>query len=273
MRLLLIVGSHQRHLWFAENLAERFNVVGLLAMPREDQIPETPDNTSTHDSKNFVKHFLRRREVEEHLFNTHPQLLAALPTLRIERNALNSFGVVNFVQSARPDACIVFGSDIIKEPLLSALPEFSVNIHLGLSPWYRGAATLFWPFYNLEPNWAGATLHYLVPQIDAGPIVMTVCPELVRGDGIHEVGARAVAAALGGAEQCLENIDSGHKLEGRRQSTTGRLYLARHFRAEHLRVNYDLFNDQMVDAFLNGEIAPHKRPDLIRPSSLGDQWT
>lgn len=240
-------------------------------MPRENQMPKPPDNTSPHDSRNFVKHFARRQEVEESFFNAHPRLLSALPTLHIERHALNGFVAANFVRSVRPDACIVFGSDIIKEPLLSALPKVSLNIHLGLSPWYRGAATLFWPFYNLEPNWAGATLHFLVPQVDAGPIVMTVCPELVRGDGIHDVGARAVTAALGGAKQCLEHVDAGHKLEGRRQSTAGRLYLARHFRAEHLRVNYDLFNDQMVNAFLDGEIAPHEGPDRSR--GLGKEST
>ena len=30
--------------------------------------------------------------------------------------------------------------------------KLTINIHLGLSPWYRGSATLFWPSYNLEPR-------------------------------------------------------------------------------------------------------------------------
>ena len=30
----------------------------------------------------------------------------------------------------------------------------NLNLHLGLSPWYKGSATLFWPFYFLQPNYS-----------------------------------------------------------------------------------------------------------------------
>jgi methionyl-tRNA formyltransferase len=157
----------------------------------------------------------------------------------------------------------VFGADILKEPLIQALPDATLNVHLGVSPWYRGTATLFWPFYNLEPHWAGVTLHRVTHQVDAGPIVMVGTPELRRGDGIHDVAARTVAVAREGVLAALQAVADGTGLREHRQRTAGRLYLTRHFRPEHLRVNYDLFDDRMVDAYLAGEIGRHQPPETI----------
>ena len=40
-------------------------------------------------------------------------------------------------------------------------PAACLNIHLGLSPYYRGAGTNFWPLVNGEPEYCGATIHFL----------------------------------------------------------------------------------------------------------------
>lgn len=265
MRVVVITGSHRRHAWFTTGLAERFEIAGLVAMPREGSVPQAPAGTSDHDRANFTRHFALREASEEHAFGDDRATFDALPTLRIARDELNDMRVADFVRSLDADACVVFGADILREPLVSALPAFTMNVHLGISPWYRGTATLFWPFYNLEPHWAGATLHRITPQVDAGPILMTCLPELVRGDGIHDVAARTVQAARAGIITCLERADRGAVPDGRPQRTAGRLYLTRHFRPEHLRVNYDLFEDRMVDAHLDGLVGQNPPPAVIGP--------
>jgi hypothetical protein len=49
----------------------------------------------------------------------------------------------------------------------------------------------------------------------------------------------------------------------RDQKSTGRLFLTKDFKPIHLRVIYDLFNDKIVDAYLNGKLG-QKKPKLIR---------
>ena len=265
MRVLVITGSHRRHAWFTTGIADRFEVAGLVAMPREGAVPQAPDGTSAHDRANFDRHFRLRDEVEAAVFGDDRQVFDALPTLDIERADLNTPRVADFARTVGADACVVFGADILRDPLLSALPALTLNVHLGISPWYRGTATLFWPFHNLEPHWAGATLHRITPQVDSGPILMTCLPELRRGDGIHCVAARTVVVTRQGVLRCLELADAGDPLVGTPQRTGGRLYLTRHFRPEHLRVNYDLFDDRMVDAHLAGEIGRNAPPAPIIP--------
>jgi folate-dependent phosphoribosylglycinamide formyltransferase PurN len=263
MRLVIITGSHRRHLWFTSGLAERFEVAGVVAMPREGIVPQAPSGTSRHDRANFDRHFRLRDEVEEEVFGDERATFDSLPTLAIPREGLNAVQVAGFVRDTAADACVVFGADIITEPLIGALPPLSLNVHLGLSPWYRGTATLFWPFYNLEPHWAGATLHHITAQVDAGPIVHSCAPELHSDDGIHDVAARTVVVARDGVIKCLERAQAGGSLVGHHQRTAGRLYLTRHFRPEHLRVNYDLFEDRMVAAHLAGEIGANSGPALV----------
>jgi hypothetical protein len=43
------------------------------------------------------------------------------------------------------------------------------RLHAGLLPWGRGSHPAFWALWERTP--AGATLHGLVPEVDAGPIV------------------------------------------------------------------------------------------------------
>jgi hypothetical protein len=43
------------------------------------------------------------------------------------------------------------------------------GLHPGLLPWGRGSSPVFWALWERTP--AGATLHQLIPEVDAGPIV------------------------------------------------------------------------------------------------------
>jgi folate-dependent phosphoribosylglycinamide formyltransferase PurN len=265
VRVLVITGSHRRHNWFTTGLAARLDIAGVIAMPREDAVPEAPEGTSAHDKRNFDRHFRLRDEVEAATFGDHRTIFDHVPTLRIARHELNSQQVAKYAHERAADACVVFGSDILREPLLSELPTLTMNVHLGISPWYRGTATLFWPFYNLEPHWAGATIHRVTAAVDAGPILATCVPALRKGDGIHDVAARCVAEAQNLVLNCLERAATGVALASRPQPSGGRLYLTRHFRPEHLRVNYDLFDDRMVDAYIAGDIGRSEPPTPVEP--------
>ena len=160
MRLLVFVGSQPRHLYLASRLLEKFPESRLLLMARESMQVLPPDDCSIRDKALFLKHFSRRLEVEERVFNSSSESLytyesafqTVLPT------ELNGPETATMVTDFCPDACLVFGTDLIKSPVLEILPDETFNVHLGLSPWYRGSATLFWPFYFMEPQWAGVAV-------------------------------------------------------------------------------------------------------------------
>ena len=98
--------------------------------------------------------------------------------------------------AARPDVVLVFGTGLLKPPLIDAVPGRILNIHLGLSPYYRGAGTNFWPLVNGEPEYCGATIHYLDAGVDTGPDHRARAARAWRaGDGPHEIGNKTIVAA------------------------------------------------------------------------------
>jgi len=261
MRILGITGSHRRHLYFFDTLRASLPISGVIIQGREEMIPSPPSGIDERDRLNFIEHFRRRSECESTFFR-EPSL-EDVRVLRTEPEHLNSSKTIEFVQEIAPDVVVIFGCDLIRSPLMDVLPEHTLNVHLGLSPRYRGAATLFWPFYFLEPNHAGSTLHYIVAEPDAGAIVHQVVPNLEATDGIHEVACRTVVETVGQTGAVLSLLQQKGSLERRRQVGTGKNFLERDFRPEHLRMVYDQCHNQTVKMFLDGVIQP-REPKLYR---------
>ena len=261
MRVLIITGDHPRHLHYATTIAKQYPLAGVIIERREHMLPDPPAGLPEQDRVNFVRHFADRARCEQTVFGSASlDDLHAFSPLFVAEEAVNTAEAAAYVRKCAPDIVLIFGAGLIKEPLFSALPFYKINLHLGLSPWYRGNATLFWPFYNLEPNWAGATLHIITPGIDDGPMIAHAIPELRQGDGVHDVGVRTVSAAAETALKMLDMFKSRGELPLTQQKSPGRLYRMRDFRPAHLRVIYDLFDNRIVDRFMDGTLrsAPPK---------------
>ena len=265
MRLLLISGSHSRHLFVMQQLLQVDNPVGIIVMQREATIPSAPPTINPSDASIFKKHFDIRQEVEDREYGQllHENVFQNFQILERSSENLNSSETAGYIQRCNPDACIIFGADIINGEVLASLPLFTLNFHLGLSPWYRGSATLFWPFYFMEPQFAGSTIHKIVLEADAGLVLQQTVPTLRPGMGIHDVGSATVKDGCEDLVRALNLFKNGEHLTFSEQKTTGRLFLSRDFLPHHLRVNYNLFNDKMTDAFLEGALGK-KMPRLIQ---------
>lgn len=264
MRVLLFSGSHSRHLFVMSKLLQLDADFRVVVMERESVMPELPGNIGDHDRANFDLHFKNRLQVETAAFGelSFGDTFSGTEMFVCGPKTLNAKETVNFVKREVNDVCVVFGCDLIKGDLLGALPALSLNFHLGLSPWYKGSATLFWPFYFMEPQCSGITIHKIVAAADAGEVLHQSVPILKKGMGIHDVGVATVLQGANDLVSAVKRIISGTELSFTEQTTHGRLFLTRDFEPQHLRVNYDLFNDRMVDEYLSGRLG-NKIPKLI----------
>ena len=93
------------------------------------------------------------------------------------------------------DVFVVFGSSYIKGDLCAALVDRrAINIHMGVSPQYRGSSCNFWALYDRNPQWVGATLHLLTAGLDSGPMIRHALPPAGVTDGFR-LGMEAVRSA------------------------------------------------------------------------------
>jgi hypothetical protein len=263
MRILILSGSHPRHLYIHRALIDLGEECAAIIMQRETLLPISPPGTSNSDEILFQKHFSDRFQLEKQFFgNPSPATtFSGIPSIFITPEDLNSNRTANFAASFKPDLAFIFGTNIIKDPLLSILPPLTINLHLGLSPWYRGSATLFWPFYFLQPQYAGATFHKIVLEADAGDILHQSVPTLSYADGIHDVGIKTVLQAKSDLIKLL-SLYSSQGWSFSKQKHSGRLFLTRDFHPSHLRLIYNTFNNLIVNSYLDGSLCQHS-PSLL----------
>jgi hypothetical protein len=274
--IMWLGGDQPRHLYYINNLLKHFDIKAGIIQERGNPMPPLPDGLRFTDRNNFELHFRTRIEKEKQYFGD--QHAPQIELLRVNKETLNNEASAEFVKKFKPDMVLIFGTGMIKEPLLSALPKEKINLHLGISPRYRGAATLFWPFYNLEPQWAGSTFHYIVDTPDGGNIIHQVTPTLewnegltnVPGsayrtygqrDGIHDVACKTVVQSTIEAVALLKKYPDWQTFTQKPES--GKNYLESDFKPQFLRMIYQDFNGEMVKAYLQGEL-PGKKPDLKR---------
>ncbi|WP_250278455.1 formyltransferase family protein [[Clostridium] colinum] len=99
-------------------------------------------------------------------------------TLSIKSGDLNNINIENLKSALNSDIYVVFGSSFIKEPLVDFLVEKkAINIHMGISPYYRGSSCNFWAAYDKNPELIGATIHLLSTGLDSGDMLYHALPK------------------------------------------------------------------------------------------------
>nr|WP_245405943.1 formyltransferase family protein [Lysinibacillus fusiformis] len=213
------------------------------------------------DHINFIRHFADRDEAEQRHFEGHERVHIEIPTLNVTLTQLNSEETIKWIASQSFDIAISYGVHKLSNELLDVLPKHSWNIHGGLSPWYKGNTTLFWPFFMLRPNWAGMTIHRLSARLDAGDIVHQSVPNLDYGDRIHDVACKAVVQVTKDLTRILTTT-SLEQVEYHPQKGNGKLWVSNDWMPQQLRFVYNQYNNDIVDQFLDGKI-PRIDPPII----------
>ncbi|MCM3389785.1 methionyl-tRNA formyltransferase [Ureibacillus chungkukjangi] len=269
MKVLLLTGSHPRHLYLVNQLMELGLVAAHVMELRESFVPQPPENLEKLDRDHFVRHFKDRDEAENRHFAGHTSVIGNVPTLEVSLQGLNSSETIDWVKSQTFDVAISYGVHKLDNELLDALGENAWNIHGGLSPWYKGNTTLFWPFFMLRPNWAGMTVHRLSARLDAGDIVHQSVPLLEYGDGLHDVACKAVKQVAKDLGEILAQIPL-EDINYTPQRGNGKLWIGTDWIPQHLRFVYDTYNNDIVDHFLDAKL-PKIDPPIISALTKGDK--
>ena len=264
MKVIFVCGSHPRHCYIAKNLFEANMLAGIIIEEREEFTPSPPDGLKNIDRENFIRHFKKRNEAENKFFSNVNinAILKETPHLKTDIEQLNGPATIDFINKINADFLFSYGCHMLSEEIINAYENRCFNIHGGLSPWFKGVITLYWPFYFLKPNWAGMTIHRLSTRLDAGDILHHSVPLLEKGDGVHDVACKAVLKVGKDIIEILNLIENGKKIFCVPQKSNGKLFTSGDWTPQHLRLIYNTFSDDIVDCFLNGEIASPD-PDLV----------
>jgi methionyl-tRNA formyltransferase len=95
-----------------------------------------------------------------------------------------------------------------------SLPSAAMlNIHSGLSPYYRGTWSYGWPIVNREPEYIGVTVHHVSAGIDAGDIIYQTKPLLEKDDDLNAIFLKVIAEGIELMVKAIEEVSKrGHCL-------------------------------------------------------------
>lgn len=259
MRVAILTSVDTRHRYFANALRAECHVVAIGYEETGYHPAQVNDSDLTPDERALVAAHYRERELQEQRYFGHDAgFVVDGPACRVRRlppGTLNAHDTLGWLESAAPDAVVVYGTNLIKLPLLGRWPGRMVNMHLGLSPYYRGTATNFYPLVNGEPHKVGVTIHLIDAGIDSGPIFAHVRPEIVAGDRPHTIGCKTILAGIEGMVRVLELI-SANAITATPQwsEPTSRLYLRKDY---HPRQVVELYHK--LDAGLIANYLPQAK--------------
>ncbi len=262
MRIVLLIGSHPRHLFVARQVLATGMVTGIVVETREHMLPTPPTGLGDDLRALFNRHFSDRDMAEQKAFGLSNRLDFDGNMINVTAETLNTPRVREFLDVQKPDLALVYGVHKLNNETLSHVQGRFWNIHGGLSPWYRGVTTLFWPSYMLEPQATGMTVHEVTSAIDGGPIVHQVAAPLVRGDGVHDLACRAVTTIAEEVKMLTTMLADDAIAPATTQHTVGKIWRARDWQPEHLQLIYELYENRIVDHYLNGRFKQWT-PNLI----------
>jgi folate-dependent phosphoribosylglycinamide formyltransferase PurN len=267
MKAILLTSTFRRHVYVANAVASGCDLVGVWQEEktfRPERYAETPDDEAV-----IQQHFSARDDSEARYFEGADRVRVARGGIHrtVTAGGCSDPAEVALMAAARPEVVLVFGTGILKEPLLSTFDRRIINIHLGLSPYYRGAGTNFWPLVNREPEYVGATIHYLDAGIDTGPILAHARPSIDRADGPHDLGNKTIVAAA----DALLRAAFAHVAGVARavpQWSGGRLYRRRDFSAQVVRTLYRNFETGMIEEYLAARARRDAALHLVEPERV-----
>ncbi len=143
----------------------------------------------------------------------------------LQTPTINSQEVIDRINEAKPVCVLVYGTGLVRRPVIEAAGSRVLNLHTGLSPFYRGVACYLWPLVDGRFDQLGVTVHDCVLRLDAGGILGTSTVDPDRGDGVHDVFARLVkSGAELYAELARQEVDDSPVARVKQDLEAGREY-------------------------------------------------
>ena len=169
MKVTLFTSNNHRHNYLINllsNFCDELWVVQECKTLFTGKIDEKYQNTNIVD-----EYFNNVLEAQNKIFKKE-FVNKNIKTLPISNGELNKLSLSYLEDFLKSDIYVVFGSSYIKGELVDFLAkQKAINIHAGVSPYYRGTDCNFWALYDDNPHLVGSTIHLLSKGLDSGPML------------------------------------------------------------------------------------------------------
>ena len=185
MKITIFTGNSKRHNYLIKSLTNH----DLFVIREKKQSYSFLKSKSFKRSKIILKYFKKVRNAENQIFNNtkiNKNKLKALKNIKFKE--INKLKINEINEFLKSDLYLVFGSSFIKNTLLKFLiKKKSINIHMGISPYYKGSNCNFWATHDRNYHLVGATIHELTKEIDGGDILFQTINKRIKNPFLYSM--------------------------------------------------------------------------------------
>ena len=242
MKITLFTANQNRHNYLVNLLSNNCNELfvvqenrtifpGIVSgyYPASEIMKKYFKNVINAQSKIFGNSHINSKNKNIHLFP-------------LQSGDLNKCSMDTLSDFLKSDVYVVFGSSYIKGDLVDFLVKNkALNIHMGVSPYYRGTDCNFWALYDDNPHLVGATIHQLSKKLDSGAMLYHALSQIKNNP--FEYTMSTVKSAFHSLTERIKN-ESIFSIQPEIQNKNKEVRYSKK----------DEFNEDVVKLFLNKQI-------------------
>ena len=255
MRSVILTGAEMRHSFVRKAIASHEAVDVVRSYCESDEKSLENVVLAQNSKKDFrLQHLFARKRSEEDFFLAFAKLAPdeSSPVF-IPKNSINDEEYVAEIANLQPSLLVAYGCSIIRQPMLTKFRKKFLNVHLGLSPYYRGGGTNFWPLVEGKPEYVGATFMYIDEGIDTGEIIHQIRARIYPDDTPHSIGNRLIRDVAVVYPEIIANFENLGTVAQLPIPDDVRVCRQKDFSEQAVRDLYDRFEAGLVERYLAEE--------------------
>lgn len=229
MKAIVLTSNSLRHKYFIKKLSENFDVLDIYVQKKRNYYNEAKR------SEFVKKHFNMLEKTEKDFFKGEYDFKFN------EVDNINDKNIIDKAKRLKPDFIALFGTSILNDEWLNSFDGKIINLHLGLSPFYRGSATLFWPFAYDELECIGATIHIARQRVDSGEIIFRVKPKIEVGDNYYTINYKTIKIGIDSFSEAVKRYLNGEIKPIKHDISNSKLFKKCDFNEEVLKKVLDKY--------------------------------
>jgi methionyl-tRNA formyltransferase len=268
-KIIVLTGAELRHTFFRKWVAASADVTVSQTYCEGAEKSIGAIVEAEAENRLRISHLRAREQSEEDFFRLFVDYAADRSNpVFLPKGEINSEENTRQIIEAKPDLIVAYGCSIIREPLLSVFPHKIVNIHLGLSPYYRGSGTNYWPLVNGEPEYVGATFMYMDAGVDTGEIIHQLRARVAHGDTASQIGNRLIVDMTKTCVDLIMKFDELKHMQQPKVNGTERYYRKKDYTEESVAKLYSNITGGMVETYLAESDRRNGRVPLVLNPAL-----
>ena len=267
-KIIILTGDELRHKYFRVKMSndERFDVIHTYCESDELSLKNRilkNDNSGCLE----LQHAFARGQSEIDFFQDYLDAAADRSNpIFIKKGSINDISVVKRIEEQNADLLVCYGASLINPKLIEIYDKKFLNVHLGLSPYYKGSGTNIFPIIDKRPEMVGATFMYIDQGIDTGNIIHQIRADFFVGDSVHSVGNRLIKKMTKNYANLVSKFDDLQQQE--QPEVKGKIYLMKDFDGDVCEKLYKCYQSDLIFDYIKNGSAEHKKINIIEDTTL-----